>query len=117
MKIVINSCWGGFSLSDKAIEYFGKLKGMNLVQYPSSISMLGRLWYEVEKETSEEIPFSNRDIKRDDLDLVRVVEEIGQEASGKYSCLKVVEIPDDVEWVIEEYDGKEWVSESHRTWS
>ena len=33
------------------------------------------------------------------------------------SDLKVVEIPDDVEWEIEEYDGNEWVSEVHRCWS
>lgn len=26
------------------------------------------------------------------------------------------DIPDDVEWEIEEYDGLEWVSEKHRTW-
>ena len=27
-----------------------------------------------------------------------------------------VEIPDDVEWQIEEYDGTEHISEKHRTW-
>ena len=30
--------------------------------------------------------------------------------------LKMVEIPDDVEWEIADYDGKEWVAEKHRTW-
>ena len=30
--------------------------------------------------------------------------------------LKVVEIPDGVDWEIEEYDGEEWVSEKHRVW-
>ena len=34
-----------------------------------------------------------------------------------YSELKVVEIPDDVEYDIQEYDGNEWVAEKHRTWS
>jgi len=29
---------------------------------------------------------------------------------------KVVEIPDDIEFVIEEYDGIEWVAEKHRVW-
>ena len=29
---------------------------------------------------------------------------------------KVVEIPDGVEWTIEEYDGLEWVAEKHRKW-
>jgi hypothetical protein len=27
-----------------------------------------------------------------------------------------VDIPDDVKWQIEEYDGNEWIAESHRTW-
>ena len=36
---------------------------------------------------------------------------------GVYSDLKVVEIPDDINWYIEEYDGLEHVAERHRTWS
>ena len=32
------------------------------------------------------------------------------------STLKIIEIPDDVDWIIEEYDGNEWVAEKHRTW-
>ena len=31
------------------------------------------------------------------------------------SC-KIVEVPDEVSWTIQEYDGKEWVAEVHRTW-
>jgi hypothetical protein len=45
-----------------------------------------------------------------------MVEEQGSAMNGGYSDLKVVEIPDDVEWYIEEYDGMEHVAESHRTW-
>ena len=53
---------------------------------------------------------------RSNEDLVRVVEKLGSEASGFLANLKVVEIPDDTEWEIEEYDGLEWVAEKHRTW-
>jgi hypothetical protein len=45
-----------------------------------------------------------------------VVLELGEAANGRCAELKVVEIPDDVEWQIEEYDGLEWVAEKHRTW-
>ena len=31
--------------------------------------------------------------------------------------LRVIKIPDDVKWYIDEYDGMEWVAEIHRTWS
>jgi hypothetical protein len=27
-----------------------------------------------------------------------------------------VDIPLDIQWTIEEYDGDEWVAEVHRTW-
>jgi hypothetical protein len=30
--------------------------------------------------------------------------------------LLIVEVPADVDWYIEEYDGLEWVAEKHRTW-
>jgi hypothetical protein len=45
-------------------------------------------------------------------DLVAVVEELGSEAGD----LKVIEIPDDVEWIIDEHEGSEYVAEKHRTW-
>ena len=54
--------------------------------------------------------------RRNDSVLVEVVETLGDKASGKYSELKVVEIPDDVtDWRIEEYDGWEHIAEG-RTW-
>ena len=48
--------------------------------------------------------------------LIKVVEQLGEAANGPGAKLKVVEIPDDVAWQIEEYDGREWVAEEHRTW-
>jgi hypothetical protein len=41
---------------------------------------------------------------------------LGEKANGSCASLKVVEIPDGVEWVVEEYYGTEWVAEKHRTW-
>jgi hypothetical protein len=60
--------------------------------------------------------WSYYDIARNDQYLVRVVEEMGDGVNGRFSELKVVDIPDDVEWQIGEYDGLEWVAEKHRTW-
>lgn len=48
--------------------------------------------------------------------LVQVVEELGSAANGRFASLKIIEIPDDIKWQIEEYDGCEWVAEQHRTW-
>lgn len=55
-------------------------------------------------------------IPRDDPALVQVVKELGKEADGCRSALVIVEIPDGVEWQIEEYDGYEHVAEKHRIW-
>lgn len=53
---------------------------------------------------------------RTDEDLIEVIEELGEEASTNVSTLKVVEIPDDVEFEINDYDGIESVHEKHRVW-
>jgi hypothetical protein len=97
LKIVINSCHGGFSLSEKAQKLF--------CQY----SMIE--WKDWEED------WSYYDIERNDQYLVRVIEELGDDANGRFSELKVVNIPDEVEWQIEEYDGLEWVAEKHRIWN
>jgi hypothetical protein len=61
---------------------------------------------------------TGRELDRADPDLVRVVEELGSEtASGRFAKLVVVEIPDGVEYEIDEYDGREHIAETHRTWA
>ena len=57
------------------------------------------------------------DIERNDPKLVECVEKLGEEANDMYAKLKVVEIPDDVDWEIDEYDGMECVEEVHRRWT
>jgi hypothetical protein len=46
--------------------------------------------------------------------LIQAVEEGVK--SGRIKWIKIIEIPDDVDWIINEYDGAEWVAERHRTW-
>jgi hypothetical protein len=91
MKVVINTCYGGFGLSDEAMQEYKKRKGLTTVF----------LWK----------------IERNDPDLVEIVEEMGDAAADLFAELKVVDIPDGIEWEIQEYDGREWISETHRTWS
>lgn len=49
--------------------------------------------------------------------LVQVVEELGAKANDRFSKLKIVEIPDDVKWQIEDYNGSEHIAEQHQVWS
>jgi hypothetical protein len=91
MKIVINDCHGSFGLSKEALALYNERTG-TVVTHES-------------------------DIERNNLILVEIVEQLGNAANGDFAELKVVEIPDDVEWIIQEYDGDEWISEKHRTWN
>lgn len=56
-------------------------------------------------------------IERTDERLIKCVEELGDEASDVCASLIVIEIPDNVDYYIWEYDGIESVHEQHRSWS
>jgi hypothetical protein len=91
MKVVINKCFGGFGLSKAAFNRYNEL--------------------------SPEKAVYQFDIKRNDPFLIQAIEEIGVNASGlDYSELKIVDIPSDVSWYVDDYDGMETIRESHRTW-
>lgn len=88
-KVVVNRCFGGFGLSKAAYKFMGmKWDGYG----------------------------HGSEIERDDPKLVEAVEKLGNEANGMFAELEVVEIPDDVEWEIDEYDGNETIDEVHRSW-
>lgn len=88
-KIVINTCYGGFGVSEAVFNELGiRWDGYGFIG-----------------------------LERDDPKLIAAIEKIGlKESSGQHAELKIVEIPDDVEWTIKEYDGIEWVAEKHQTW-
>lgn len=140
-RIVINTCHGGFGLSNEGILHYLDLCGTpvwsevqdSLVPFkywlvppgperlndPSpqewaSMTVAERQTYNQKYSTQV---FYDRDLPRDDPFLVKTVLDLGERANGRHAELKVVEIPSNVDWVIEEYDGKEWVAEKHRTWS
>ena len=105
MKIVINTRHGGFGLSEAAMIRYAEVRpGVIYDREGTCLTINGEDTYEC-------------DLIRADPFLVEVVKELGEAANGEYASLKVVEIPDDVEWEISEYDGAEWIAECHRTWS
>ena len=65
---------------------------------------------------SEKISISSSDYDRSDPDLIAVIEELKDAANTEYSKLKIVEIPDGTNFVIEEYDGNEHIAEAHKEW-
>jgi hypothetical protein len=81
MKVVINTCYGGFGLSNKAKARYLDLAGKEPVH-----------WY---------------DMNRADKHLIQVVEGLGREADGPNSKLKVVNVEAGRWFRIKEYDGYE----------
>ncbi|MBC2104020.1 hypothetical protein [Listeria booriae] len=49
------------------------------------------------------------DFERDDLDLISVIEELGDKANGVFAELKVVEVDNSKYWGVCEYDGDEHI--------
>lgn len=112
MKLVINKCFGGFGVSREAFLRLRKMSN----EYALDEADIGEKWNDGSGVRSESLDSFLSQIPRDDKDLVRVVEEMGDKASAHFARLEVVEIPDGVEWEIDEYDGNERVAEKHRTW-
>ena len=145
MKIVVNRSVGSFSLSARAVARLAELNGQkayffangteitlddtdfycwyarntnNPTRYPP-LNVLSTLTKEERvalskartEETLEQVPKDRTDPK-----LVQVVEELGSAANDDWAELKVIEIPDGIEWEILVHDGYETVHEKHRSW-
>ena len=93
MKVVINRKYGGFEVSPEQLLIYRKLAGI-----------------------PKHRVLSGYDIERNDPFLVEAVEQTVEKEGTAFSKLKVVEIPDDIEWDIQDYDGCEWIAERHSTW-
>lgn len=150
MKVVINRCFGGFSLSKAATKRLAELKGRKCFFFRHAReagSLTARkferdsdddkdslFWFAFDTEDIsgymrddddykarnawyEAHAIDNRPSDRTDPHLIQVVEEMGSDADGACAKLAIVEIPDGVEWEIDEYDGNESISEKHRSWS
>lgn len=145
MKVVINGCFGGFGLSTEAEVAFLARKGKKaffyiedrgsgpvmecdyvrvsaaeaktaFIHYTSTIDLGERIKSNVLFDT-ESAYFCGSEIDRSDPDLAAVVEELGDKASGPFAALHVVEIPDGVDYEVDEYDGVESIHEKHRRWA
>jgi len=112
-KIVINKSYDKFSVSHQA---FLRLRELG---QPDALKEEDPFFYWTEAATPREPSLNQcgRLIPRDDLKLVQVVEELGVAANGHGAELRVVEIPDGVQWEITAEGGIEHVCEVHLTWA
>jgi len=155
MEIVVNKCYGGYSLSPLAVKRLAELnnkpcyffneeyKDSELLKVPTTVDCAGsglffsaytvpnpdeymadvKDWVQMtdkEKEAHnkkyDEISLDLRPEDRTDKLLIQVIKELGEKANGSCANLKIIEIPDDVDWEINEYDGFESIHEKHRSW-
>jgi len=121
MKVVINACYGGFNLSDEAVEYCIS-KGMTCTVTNKGGGL--------KDQNADFVKWNNRKTRRYSARqdhpnafrcnpiVVEAVEKLGDKANGQCAKLKVIDIPfqDENGWVIDEYDGFEQIEEEHRTW-
>jgi len=101
-KVVYNACYGGFSLSDEAVEMYLELKGLN---YTKVKTRFGGSSFQVDGDPD----FYSRDIKRHDPTLVKVVELLGDKANGFFTKLALEEVADGTLYRISERQGMESV--------
>ncbi len=108
MKIVINKCYGGFSISKEAAEFMAK-RGNK--QAKAELRANKKEWYGYGCSSNGYMGYD-----RTDPDLVAAVEKLGDKANGNSAQLEVVNIPDNIKWEITDYAGIERVDECHRSW-
>lgn len=134
MKIILNKCYGGFGLSKEAYELYAKKKGLTLYPYYDSskdnfITLKkgdsSFLTYYFIEDFGDEVLKNKIDWSkhlylnyeyRNDPILIEVVEELGAKANGRFSNLVVVDIPDNMDYVIDDYDGIETLHENIKVW-
>ena len=92
-KVVLNKCYGGFTLSDRAVWMLREMKNN----------------YDINTH-SYSYPNNKDGFYRHDPDLIGVVEQLGAEASGRCANLIIREI-EGTKYIIREYDGMELVLE------
>lgn len=123
MKVVINKCYGGFTLSNAAVERCVEL-GMTLTESVNGNPKDPNAHFVHFKDRSifkDQHYYARRDHANEfrcDPRVVQAVEELGDAANGPCSELKVIEIPFDGPsgWEVDEYDGMESIVPNHARW-
>jgi len=103
MKIVINTSYGGFSISEKVYKE------------------LGLEWDGYGFLCNDDLEISDGGLGvyqyRADPRLIEAIEKVGlEDSSSKYSRLKIIDVPEGLPVYISDYDGKESIHEKHTFW-
>jgi len=137
MKILLNKCFGGFTISSDAYSLYCEKKNIECHFYKeNSWNILQKCTFEqvqkdpycycVSKDLGNRADYNTlskyiikdpRDYDlRTDKTWIEVVEELGEKVDTWASNICVIEIPDGIEYEIHDYDGFETVYEKGRCW-
>jgi len=110
MRVLINTSIGGFGVTKEAFDRLIELGNPAAIEEMAVIN-------DIMSDGSPFDYYSLCYIKRNDSDLMRVVDELGIDNISRRCELKIVEVPDDIDWYIFENEcGQESVHEEHRIW-
>lgn len=84
-EIVINTCFGGFGLSEKAGKLYCERKNLDYNNLQEHI------------------------LSRSDPILIEVIKELGKKANGMYADLEIISLPIGTKYRICEYEGSEHI--------
>lgn len=115
-KIVYNDCYGGYTLSDNAIDWLSEHGSESTKKFIAKKRIEAKErddFSSASQDSIDNAKFYVMDavrsfLKRHDPDLVAVVEALGKEVNGTFSELAIAEIDED-KYFIDEYDGRETV--------
>lgn len=130
-RIAVNRCYGGFGLSHEAqraligqcehirliepSEYYGGLEGWER-RFAEDQKLREGVGAVLVHEGKIVLDEHRQDETRTCPAMIAVVERLGEAANSWAARIEIVDVPDGVDWQIDEYDGQEWVSEAHSTW-
>lgn len=140
MQVLINRCYGGFNISGQVLfelienkselikvhkfnEWFTSTHEYETDAYKEFkpdwlinsweniiINNITKLVYRL-NEGDDPIKF------RSNKELINIFNKLGKEKfSGPFADIQLIDIPDNIEVKLSEYDGVEWIAEKHRTW-
>lgn len=117
MKYLVNREYGGYCLYPEIVEEYYTRKN---IAFDKSYDPAFKVFvvFPLKNGEPDETFWAEKEIRRNDPDLIAVIEKLGTNTSEgiRYKSLVAVEVPDDVEVELIEYDGFEHLAEKHRTW-
>lgn len=104
-KLVINRSPSAFLLSEEVVETLMSIKKNSIAFLDATIDRHQR-----------PLTIGNLSVRRDDPDLIAIIEKLGSHANGPNAELEIVNIPKCDDWSIGDVCGIEFVSAQGRVW-